>query len=307
MGKDRSPLRNRLEFVAYRLARAAAHHLGPSSLARLGSGVGDLFWLLGRARGRVARFNLGLAFPELSEDQRRRLERQVARHFGRVTLDALRLQRVTPAKLLEEVEIVGRQHLEQALALGRGVFLLSAHIGSWEVAALTAGLILEQGFAVVNRPLDNPLLEAELERLRSLFGNRALGKANVSRGMLRQLKAGGAVGILIDQRAQAEQGIEVPFFGQPALTHPVLARLARRTLAPVVPIWGLPRAPGRYRVRFDEPVMIDGLSEAELEDVALTTRFIGITEGIIREFPEQWLWYHDRWRHLRQAESWKKR
>ncbi len=300
MSGRRSALRNRVEYAGYRAARALARSAGPRMVARLGSGLGRLYHRVGRRRRAILDFNLGLAFPELDEATRRALGTAVARHFGRVTLDALRIQRLSPEELLAEVEVVGKDNLERALEMEKGVFLLSAHIGSWEVAALVAGLLIPAGFAVVNRPLDNDLLEAELERLRGLFGNRALGKQNITRSMLKQLRRGGAVGILIDQRVLEDEGIQVQFFGHPAWTHPALARFAARSGAPVVPIWGLWDGPGKYTVRFDTPLIPGELSEAEQGEVPLTTRLTAINEGVIRERPEQWLWYHDRWRQLRQ-------
>ncbi len=299
---ERSPLRNRVEYAAYLAGRTIALGAGPRAVAAVGSWLGTVYHRLGRSRREILEFNLRLAYPEKPESWRRELGLDVARHFGRVTLDALRIQRLDPERFLQGIQITGREHLDRALGEGKGVFLLSAHIGSWEVAALAAGLIIPGGFAVVNRPLDNPLLEAELGRLRGLYGNRALGKRNISRAMLRQLRGGGAVGILIDQRSLQEEGVLVPFFGHPAWTHPVLARLTVRTGAPVVPIWGLWEGPGRYTVRFDEPLFPETLDEAGRDEVALTARLLGIIEGVIRERPEQWLWYHDRWRHLRLAE-----
>jgi len=302
MSRTRSALRNRAEYGAYLAARSVAHHAGPRLLSRTGAAIGGLYLRTGRRRREILDFNLRLAFPGLDEMERAELGRNVARHFGRVLLDGLRLQRTTPERLLEEVTVVGRQHLEGALATGRGVFLLSAHIGAWEVAALTAGLLVPGGIAVVNRPLDNPLLEAELERFRALFGNRAMGKENVTRAMLRELRRGGVVGILIDQRTLKEEGVQVPFFGHPAWTHPALARLSVRTGAAVVPIWGFWDTPGRYTVRFDEAVFPAELPEEERAEVPLTARFTRMIEDVIRERPEQWLWFHDRWRDIRLGE-----
>jgi len=297
----RSALRDRVEYGAYLAARWVAHRAGPRAVTAVGERLGVLYHRVGRRRRRILEFNLRLAFPELGVEARRRLGLEVARHFGRVTLDALRLQRATPEALLASVRVEGQERLEAALERGRGVFLLSAHLGSWEVAALVAGLVIPQGFAVVNRPLDNPLLEAELERLRGRFGNRALGKRGVTRAMVRQLRRGGAVGVLIDQRVLEDEGVLVPFFGHPAWTHPGLARLALRTGAPVVPIWGFWEGPGRYAVRFDRPVEPDALPPGERDEVALTARLLALIEAAIRERPEQWLWYHDRWRQLREG------
>ena len=154
--------------------------------------------------------------------------------------------------------------------------------------------------SVIHRPLDNPMLDAELEKLRATFGNRALGKSNISREVLAEIRQGGAVGILIDQRPR-DVDFEAPFFGHPAKTHPVLARFVRKTGAPVVPIFGTWDGPARYTVTFGEPVDPADLGEEELEDGPLTARFMAITEAAIRRAPEQWLWYHDRWRPLREA------
>ncbi|MGD9254100.1 MAG: lysophospholipid acyltransferase family protein, partial [Holophagae bacterium] len=157
------------------------------------------------------------------------------------------------------------------------------------------------GLAVVNRPLDNPLLEVELGRLRKLYGNTVFGKKSILREMLVQLKRGGGVGILIDQRVREDQGVEVPFFGHPAWTHPILARMARKTEAPVVPTFALLDTPGHYRLRYEEPVLVADISAPEREDVPLTTRYMAILEAAIRANPDQWLWYHDRWKQLRLA------
>ena len=300
MSKNRTALRNRLEFWLYRVARGIVGMLSPAASARLGSFIGSVFYSVARRRKAIIDFNLELAFPEMPAAQRRELAREVSRHFGRVAFDAIRIQRLTPDALRTEVTIEGEEHLKKAIDSGKGFFLLSAHIGSWEVAALMGGLLIPGGMSVIHRPLDNPMLDAELEKLRATFGNRALGKSNISREVLGEIKKAGAVGILIDQRPR-DVDFEVPFFGHPAKTHPVLARFVRKTGAPVVPIFGYWDGPATYTVSFGEPVDPSRLSGEELEDGPLTARFMAITEAAIRRAPEQWLWYHDRWRPLREA------
>jgi Kdo2-lipid IVA lauroyltransferase/acyltransferase len=299
VSKDRSALRNRVEYTAYRFARGLAGVLPPAALARVGDALGTIYALTGGRRRQIIDFNLALAYPDASAAERRRLARAVTRHFARSALDAIRIQRLEPQELLAAVDITGLEHLRDAVARGRGAFFLTAHVGSWEVAALVTGLELEAGLAVVNRPLDNPLLEIELDRLRRLYGNHVFGKHAIAREMLTQLKRGGGVGILIDQRVREDQGIQVPFFGHPAWTHPVLARVARKTGAPVVPTFALRERPGRYSLRYEAPILVDELAEAERGDVPLTARFVAVLERAIRERPEQWLWYHDRWKQLR--------
>jgi KDO2-lipid IV(A) lauroyltransferase len=301
VSKDRSALRNHVEFTAFKIARGLTGLLSPSGLAKVGDVIGNFYASLGGRRRQIIDFNLRLAFPEQSADQRRALARAVTRHFARSALDAFRLRRLQPDELLASVEIVGWDNVERAMAKDRGVFFLTAHIGSWEVAALVTGLKVEAGLSVVNRPLDNPLLEVELDRLRKLYGNHVFGKHNIVREVLAQLKKRGGVGILIDQRVREDKGVEVPFFGHPAWTPGILARMTRKTGAPVVPTFALRDAPGRYILRYDELVIVDDLNETELEDVPLTTRYMAILEEAIRANPDQWLWYHDRWKQLRLA------
>jgi len=302
VSKNRSALRNHLEFTAFRMARGLAGLLSPAGLAKVGDVIGNFYATLPGRRRQIIDFNLRLAFPDMTNDEGRELAHAVTRHFARSALDAIRLQRLRPEELLAAVEIVGWNNVESALSLGRGAFFLTAHIGSWEVAALVTGLKVEAGLSVVNRPLDNPLLEVELDRLRKIYGNHVFGKHNIVREVLAQLKKGGGVGILIDQRVREDQGIEVPFFGHPAWTPSILARMARKTRAPVVPTFALRDTPGHYHLRYDEPLVADDLSETELEDVPLTARYMATLEAAIRENPDQWLWYHDRWKQLRLRE-----
>ncbi len=299
MSKHRSALRNRVEFAAYRVTRSAIGSLGPRGVSRVGEVLGDLFLAVGKRRREMLQFNLDLAYPVMEPAKRRRLARDVARHFGRVSLDTLRLQRLEPEELLREVDVVGEEYADTAASLGRGIIYLTAHLGLWEVAGLAGGLIRSESILGVNRPLDNPLLEEEVTRFRSRFGNVPLGKRNILRAILRHLADRGSVGFLIDQRVNPDVGIQVPFFGQPTWTHPILARVVRKTRSPVVPVCALWESPGHYSMRLFEPILADDLTEEDLSDVSLTARFSAITEHMIRQRPEQWLWFHDRWRDLR--------
>jgi len=293
--KQRSVLRNRLEFLAYSLALQLSRVGSPVLHDRLGSALGRLFHRVARSRRSILEFNLELAYPDLSSVERHRLALEIARHFGRALLASLRLQRCTPTGLRGAVDLEGLEFLQQAAASGEGFFILSAHLGAWEVAALRSGLEIPTGLAIVHRPLDNPLLDRKLEVLRALHGNRVLGKRGATRGIMAEIRAGGAVGILIDQRASGKGAIEVPFFGHPARTHTTLARIVLKTGAAVLPVWAFGEAGGRFSMQIEEAVR----AEAGEDVGELTARFAAVTERAVRRRPEQWLWYHDRWREIR--------
>lgn len=292
----RSEFRNRFELAAYRFARATVGLGGPGLTEPVGAVLGSLYHRFSGRRREIIEFNLGLAFPNLSADERRRMGFRVGRHFGRALFGTLRLQRITPEKFLKQVTVEGREHLDAVVRSKQGAFFLSAHLGAWEVAALYIGLTLPEGLGVVHRPLDNPRLEAELEGFRQRFGNRAMGKESVLRTLLGELKAGRSVGILVDQKTRPRDfGVNVPFFGHPARTHTILARVVLKTGTPVVPSFAYAEPDGRFTLALGSPVPVESGDDVE----SLTARYTRVTEEAIRRRPDQWLWYHDRWREIR--------
>lgn len=297
-GSPRSPFRNRIELAAYRAARATVGRGGPGLTEPVGTVLGGFFHALSRNRREIILFNLGFAYPDLTQKELERMALRVGQHFGRALLGTLRLQRMTPERLVRLVSVEGREHLDSVAEGGRGAFFLSAHLGAWEVAALYVGLNLPGGICVVHRPLDNPLLESELEAFRIQFGNRTIGKKAALRAMLVEIKAGRAVGILIDQKTRPRDGgVDVPFFGHPAKTHRILARVVLKTQTPVIPLFAYSDPGGRFTISLGSPVPV----EPGDDEVSLTARYTMVTEEAIRRRPEQWLWYHDRWRELRLA------
>lgn len=301
-------LGHRVQYAAYATLRALVRLLPHAGARTLGGGVGRLAHLVLPRQRKIAHENLARALPEMPEDERRRTVRAVFEHLGLAVADAVSVERFDLVELCRRMDIEGWEHLQEAerraREKGMGVFVLSAHLGLWEVAACPPG-IYGGPLHVVGRPLDNPLLDRELVRSRARFGNRLIPKRGAVRPMFRILSGGGRVGILIDQRARPEEGIWIPFFGLPAYTTPILARMALRTGAPVVPIFGLPLPEGRYRIvlraaiRPEEVAHLDG----EAAVVELTRRYLAACEAEIRRHPQMWLWLHERWKQPRAART----
>jgi KDO2-lipid IV(A) lauroyltransferase len=293
--KERSNVRNRLEAGLVRLARRLSGLVSVETAEAAGRRLGLVLRALDRRRRILVEENVSSAWPGKSGAEIEALSMAVFQHFGGLAVELLHALDEPDASLLSRIEILGAEHVRTAVESGRGFFFLTPHLGCWEYAALVAGA---GGFpmTVISRPLDNPLLEAEVRRFRERTGNSVVHKAEAAREILKVLRAGGAVGILADQRARQPDAVVVPFFGRPAATTSALARFLDRTEALVVPASCIRVAPARWRHRYREPFDVRSLPAAERRPEPLTARLNLVMESLIREHPEQWLWLHNRWK-----------
>jgi KDO2-lipid IV(A) lauroyltransferase len=175
------------------------------------------------------------------------------------------------------------------------VLVFSGHFGHWELIALLQHR-LGYPMAMVASPLENPLFNRLLVDLREQGGNRVIPKRSAARAVLRTLRDGQAVAILIDQNVRGEGGIFVDFFGVPASTTPALATLSLKSGAPILPVFSYPMPDGRLLIRYREPLR-PARSGALSDDIhALTSACTQLLEKEIRRRPDLWLWMHNRWR-----------
>ena len=289
-------MRYRLEYVAvWLLVRALA--LLPAPVARaVGIVLARTVYLLhGRLR-RVGMRNLQLAFPQMPVSQRRRILRGVFTSLGRQLGDFCRFPHYDRKNISELAVYDGFEHFERAQARGNGVLFLTAHFGGWEVSSFMHALH-GHPLHILVRPLDNPYLDRLVARYRTMSGNRTIPKHDFARAMLAALRASEIVGILMDQNMTSEQGVFVDFFAVPACTSTLMARMALRTAAAVVPgfcLWDATLR--RYRVRFEPAMETIRTGNEEADIVANTAAYTKMIEDCARRYPEQWLWVHRRWK-----------
>lgn len=226
--------------------------------------------------------------PHLDRDERERIVSEVFQSIARILIAFARLPQIDQTNVADWIRVEGIEHVREGLAAGRGVIFATGHLGNWELSAYAFAL-LERPIWVVVRPFDNPLLDALVDRYRTLSGNRTIGKRDYARGILEALHRNEMVGILADQHDQ--NGIPVNFFGVPARTSLGIARIAGRTGAAVIPgfaIWS--ETESKYVLRFYPPVEIEGDMESDTQAIQKAI------ETAIREYPGQWLWIHRRWK-----------
>ena len=255
-----------------------------------------LIYLLHRRLRRVGMRNLDLAFPAKSRKEKKRILRGVFISLGRLLAEFTLFPRYTKENVSRTVIYEGFQNFAEAHARGKGVVFLTAHFGGWEVSSFIHSL---HGYPmnIVVRPLDNPLLNDLVDGYRTLHGNRSFSKQDYARGLLKALRKGEIIGILMDTNMTPPQGAFVDFFGVPACTATGIARVALHTDAAVVPafcVWDKPL--GKYKMCFEPAIKLVRSGDDEADAIANTAAFTKVIERYATKYPDQWLWVHRRWK-----------
>ena len=266
--------------------------LAPATRRSLASLVGAIAWHLG-VRRRVALDNLAHAFPEKSVDERRTIARGVYESLSLAAVEAVTSDLIPDEDLRRAVEIADWKGLDVLVDGHQPVLIASAHLGSWE---LFAEVMARRGcqFSAVVRPLAGAFNEWVVKN-RKAAGVELILQRGALRRMVSALERGRAVVQLIDQVLPANSGVFVPFFGRLASTTPAISMAARVSKAPVYVVAAV-RDGARLKMLVEGPVPFPALGDRDLELREHTARLTAIIEGLVRQYPEQWLWLHRRWK-----------
>jgi KDO2-lipid IV(A) lauroyltransferase len=266
-------------------------------LARaVGVAIGAVaFHALGRLR-RVGLRNLELAFPEMTAGEREAILRSEYRNLGFLLAEFCKMPDYTAATASQFIRYEGLENYLRAREKGKGVLVLTGHLGAWELSSFYHSL-MGMPMGMVIRRLDNPLVDEFVNRVRCLHGNRVIHKDDFARGLIGSMRAGETVGILMDTNMTPPQGVFVPFFGVLACTASGMARIAEKTGAAVLPgflLWE--ESEQKYVLRFGEELEVVHTGDAEQDVLTNTAVFTAAIERYVRQYPEQWLWMHRRWK-----------
>ncbi len=245
---------------------------------------------------RAAEFNLRLAFPDWTDDQRKRVIRGMVRQIGWMVGEFSQFPKYTPENIARIVTVEGAENFECARSRGKGVLFLTGHMSAWELAPFAHALYGHPLHFLV-RPVANRRVDELVNSYRCLSGNAPIEKNRAARAILKVLGEGGTVGVLADHNTALEESVFVNFFGVPASTTSGLARLALRTGAAVVPgflRWDPPSR--KYILGFAPVVELSRSGDEESNVIENTARFTKVIERFIRAHPDQWLWVHKRWK-----------
>lgn len=260
------------------------------------------YYLVPRIR-RVGLANLDLAYGDsLSRKEKRRILRGAVDNVMRVAVEFSRMPALAGNQYAGYVRLEGEEHAD----LSKGCVFIGGHFGNWE---WMASAMASHGYKVAEivRPLDDPRLDRVVDVHRRANLITTIPKNDAGREIFRLLKEDWFVGILIDQSPR-ENGVPVMFFGQPCWATIAPAMIAARSRVPIHPVSMLRSSDGAYTLRF-YPAIEMARTGNLLEDLlANTQRCQDAFEQIVREAPEQWLWFHRRWKpRPRLEEEWNAR
>lgn len=289
---------NLVQYCAYLITRAACAviNLIPYGIARrLAACIGGLMYYIVPSRRNIALENLRHALSDTyDERQVRSIAKKSFRNLGMLAVEFIRIPQFVDRGFFNYVTIERKEIVWQGLDAGNGVILLISHYGNWELMAAMAGII---GYPIsaVGRPMNNQYIYRYIERIRGYTGLVALKKKGVAREIIEQLRSNKVVAILFDQYA-GSSGVAVAFFGRTAYTTQAVAQFALRTGAKVIPAFNTRQPDGTHTIYVEDPVPASETGDKLHDITVMTQRYNEILESWIRKHPDQWFWFHRRWK-----------
>lgn len=259
---------------------------------RRGEVMGRLIYRLDRKHRERTHANLQLAFPEWDQGRQDRVAKEVFLHWGRMMGDFLRTPLRTNEEILANIEVEGQEHILTAMQHKKGVIACTAHFGNFERFGQWS-LATGRPLTVVARDANQSAIQDEVAKLRACTGMETLSRGNSARQILAKLRQNELIGILPDQNSGESY---VPFFGKLCGTVLGPAVLGARTGAMLVPSFCVRIGVGKYRVIVRPPLITEG---KEKDPAGVMAEFNSVLESVIRDYPEQYLWMHDRWKSAR--------
>ena len=271
----------------------------PLSAAQgLGARLGLVAYRLFGSRRRIALENLDRAFPDANEGEIDRIARGAFRNYGITFIELLWAPNFTASSFDRLISAEHKRIINDLHARGKGLVVLTAHFGNWELTALSLTHLSGLPVSVLVQTQNNELADRVISAHRSLFGNRLIPRGVSVREILKTLDQGGIIAMAADQSGPKE-GVFVPFFGRSAATPQGPAVFALRGRVPILMAFLLRKGDGTYELFLEQVPMEDLLEHTDANVAELTRRHTAMLEREIRTHADQWLWMHRRWKNTR--------
>ena len=265
-------------------------------IIRVGKLLGMLVYFVDLRHRRIVRRNLQFVHPEWSQNRIKKHSMRVFKNLGVTILEICQMTFFSREDILSKVPIRGKDNLFNAIKNPNGVILISAHIGNWEMAHQSISCYLQKSLVSVARELQSKAFDKWILRLRTRFGNTIIYKEGALPEMTRTLRQGKALGLLIDQEAKRSEGVDVTFFDRTVSATPSAALLAIRCKSTVLPVFCIREADSRLTLVVEPPLTINKTESLRADLKTNTQIMTSAIERAVREYPEQWFWFHKRWK-----------
>ncbi|GAX86801.1 Kdo2-lipid IVA lauroyltransferase [Lebetimonas natsushimae] len=253
--------------------------------------LGNLGYILDNKRKNVICVNLNLAFPEKSKEEKRKIIKKIYKNFARNLIEFIENKKISKEKLLEKIEFVGFENIpKQAI-------YVTAHFGNWEITSLSFGAKFGK-IDIVYRKLDNPKLNEEVVKSRSRFNVGVIEKKGAMKELVKSIKKGHNIGLLVDQNTAENEGIETVFFNRKVLQSPSAAILSKKFNLPIVMSFAIPKG-NKWQVIVKDIFYTDDIQKS-------VDRQSKVFEEMIKEYPDEYYWFHKKFKHFYEEEYDKK-
>jgi len=303
MSKNTVLFKHRIEYAVF-MAYITSIQLSPLFMLPLHRASLDfLFRVLSRRHSKIVTHNLEMAFPEKKTSEIKQLKRNVYKHFAKIFTQIIYLYiKKKPEKILPEIQIRNSQALENSLNRGKGVILFSAHFGNWELVPFIISRELNRKTYNIARVMDNPLIEKRVTQFREYMGSRIIYKKGSIKTILKELRSNQIIGMIIDQNTLPEEGVFVDFFSRKVCAVPSVSLLHLKRNIPIIPVF-IHYEPKKIVFEISDEVAFRKTGDFQDDLIRLTQYCNTLIEEKIRQFPEQWLWFHQRWKSKPSGEN----
>lgn len=289
--------KNKIEFAGWKFFTKIVHIIGVKRIPILAKILAKIFFHFIPIRKNTVISNLTKAFPEKSKSEIKKIAYNNFVSIGITFMEIMAFQQMDEEQVISLSDIYNLELAQSKVNAGKGSILLTAHLGNWELGALTMGLVLKKRINVLVKKQRNKLVADWMSEIRERFNNKEVSLGASIRELFKTLIDGGVVGIVGDQRGTKKDGIVVQFFNQPTITFQGFSALAIKKRVPIVVVLNIRNPSGKYIFQIEE-INYENLPEKLPDQLQeLNQRYMTILEKAIRVAPEQWLWMHNIWKY----------
>ena len=249
--------------------------------------IAKVLFLVTKKRKKIVLTNLKLVYPDMSIKKRNKLAKKIYENFVFYFFELIKYRNITKEDLKKLIEFEGLEKVKPYL--NKPAIFITAHYGNWEIIPWVLGGILNIPMTIVVRKLDNKFLDKFFKKNREKFNVKVIEKRGALKVLMKDLRNGRSVGLLVDQNTAKSEGENVVMFGLKALHTPTAALLSKKFDVPIIPVF-VQKNGEKYKIIFKDPIIENDVKKS-------VQKQSDVIEEMIKEKPEEWYWFHRRFKH----------